>query len=135
MAPTTTSTWCPPSSAATMPFVRTGDATARPTLHVDNPLMNDPDVEILRALSGVRNTRTRRFHGTQFRGDLQDDAPVLLKASPDGVLIEQVAPGVPQPAADGEFTFTLPLLGTQAEIDAYREGARGDTRRAPWQGR
>src|SRR5438034_847596 len=60
---------------------------------VDNPLMRDGDVGMLRALSGATNTRNGSYRGAQFRGDLADRAPALLRASPDGVVIEQVAAG------------------------------------------
>ncbi|UUY05507.1 hypothetical protein LRS13_08315 [Svornostia abyssi] len=79
-------------------------------LHVDNPLMRDPDVEILRALSGAVNTRTRRFKGAQFGGWLPDAAPALLRATPEGVTLEQRAAGDLHEVGQGEFTFTLPTL-------------------------
>jgi hypothetical protein len=79
-------------------------------LYVDNPLMADPDVELLRGISGALNTRTGRFKGAQFPGALGDQAPALMRAGADGVVIEQVAAGVPQLAADDEFVFTLPPL-------------------------
>ena len=79
-------------------------------LYIDNPLMADPDVELLRGISGALNTRTGRFKGAQFPGALADRAPALMRAGPDGVVIEQVAAGVPEFVADGEFVFTLPSL-------------------------
>jgi hypothetical protein len=75
---------------------------------IDNPLMGIPDVELLRALSGATNTRTKRFRGTQLPGELGDEARALLRADPSGVTIEQVGPGAIKPDDDGNFGFTLP---------------------------
>jgi hypothetical protein len=83
-------------------------------LHVDNPLMRDPDIEILRALSGVSNTRNNRRKGAQFRGELEDEAPALLRATPAGVTIEQVAASEPKLQSDGSFVFSVPAADAEA---------------------
>ncbi len=78
---------------------------------IDNPLMDDPDVEMLRAITGVRNTRTGRLRGAQFSARLDDDATALVRVSPEGLIVEQVTASTPRLDSDGKFTFTL---GTQA---------------------
>ncbi len=76
---------------------------------IDNPLMLDPDVQMHRALSGAHNVRTKKpFRGSQWPGTLPDGAKALLKATPKGVTIEQVAASTPKLDENGNFVFTMP---------------------------
>ncbi|MDO9443663.1 MAG: hypothetical protein Q7T73_22505 [Beijerinckiaceae bacterium] len=76
---------------------------------IDNPLMGDPDVQMLRALSGAINVRNKKpFRGSQWPGRLPDGSKALLKASPEGLSIEQVTPSVPEPDENGNFVFSMP---------------------------
>jgi hypothetical protein len=99
--------------------------------HVDNVLMRDPDVEMLRALSGARNTRTRKVKGAQFPGQLGDRAPALLRASPGGVDLEQVAASEPLLTESGDFVFTVPVTNvaehTERVLTAMRAKYPGKT--------
>lgn len=91
---------------------------------IDNPLMADPDVEMLRALSGAHNTRTKRHRGAQFAGHLQDDAKALLRATSGGVIIEQVTSSEPQVNTYGTFTYSLPVKNSEAHSAKLLERLR-----------
>lgn len=98
-------------------------------LFIDNPLMANPDVEMLRGLSGVVNTRTGRRRGSQFVGLLEDDARALLRADSGEVVLEQVGVGDPQVAdEDGLFTFTLPHSSSPATIEKQTERVLAELR-------
>lgn len=90
-------------------------------LAVDNRLMADPDVEVLRALAGVSNTRTNRAaRGSQTPVTLADGARALVRVDPSGHTLEQVGPGEPQRVDEHTYTFTTPPTG---DIERWTERA------------
>lgn len=87
--------------------------------------MADPDVEILRGLSGVRNTRLGgRPKGAQFRADLADAASAFLRAGIDGVEITQVGAGTPATSGEGQFTFTLAPYRKPSRSSTWRTSSK-----------
>jgi hypothetical protein len=87
--------------------------------YIDNPLLADGDVRLLRATYDVRSPKRRSKVATdQFVGKLEDGARALFRPGPSGGELKQVTAGEPIVNEDG--TFTISASGEHPEEQLER---------------